>query len=189
MASSNSINTIPNAISLIRALLGPLTAMLLIANDKSMLMAALAIMVLAELSDFLDGYIARKFDQQSDFGRFIDPVSDSIYRLSVFLAFFFNDWMPVWMFILIYARDLVVPYLRTFTIQSGHSLPVRWSGKLKAVVQGASQIGVVAILSNFLGLGAIFGESSVFLLLTIATTVSVVSLADYFVEAVRITKT
>ncbi len=189
MATSNGINTIPNAISLIRAILGPLTAMLLIANNKNMLIAALAIMVLAELSDFLDGYIARNFDQQSEFGRFIDPVSDSIYRLSVFLAFFFNDWMPAWMFILIYARDLVVPYLRTFTIQSGHSLPVRWSGKLKAVVQGASQIGVVAILANFLGLGTIFGQGSVFILLAIATAISVISLIDYFIEAIRITKT
>lgn len=188
MATSNGINTIPNAISLIRALLGPLTAVLLMANDKGMLVAALAIMVLAEMSDFLDGYIARRFGQQSEFGRFIDPVSDSIYRLSVFLAFFFNDWMPVWMFILIYARDLVVPYLRTFTIQSGHSLPVRWSGKLKAVTQGASQIGVVAILSNFLGLGTVFGDNSVFLLLTLATSVSVISLADYFIEALRISK-
>lgn len=185
MQLPNSIYTIPNAISLTRALLGPVAMTLIVNNTRSSLTIALVILIIAESSDFLDGMIARQFNQVSEFGKYFDPVSDSIYRLSVFLAFLSNGWMPAWIIFLIYSRDLIVPYLRTFARQFGGSLNVRWSGKLKAVSQGLCQIAVVAIALDFI---SIYGDkiSDMYLFLSIAAVVTLLSLLDYIYGAFEV---
>ena len=151
-----------------------------------MIVVAIAFMVMAEFSDFLDGFIARHFEMETELGKLVDPVCDSIYRLTVFLAFLKNGWLPAWMFFLIYARDLIVPYLRTFARQVGHDLEVRWSGKAKAVTQGMTQIlSLLAILGLFTRSQSAT-ETIVYILMGIATAVSIGSLVDYGVTVYKI---
>jgi len=186
--SLDALLTIPNLISLMRAVMGPIALVLLLENTDSILAIALTFMLIAELSDFFDGYIARRFDQDTEIGRLLDPVCDSIYRLSVFLAFLANGWLPAWMFFIIYARDLIVPYLRTFSRQVGHTLEVRWSGKAKAATQGLSQIVTVIIVLGFYSPDIMSKEATIDLVLGFATLVSVISLIDYTWAVIGIRK-
>ena len=168
--------------------MGPIALILLLEKTDTTLGVALVFMLIAEISDFFDGYIARRFGQDSDIGKLLDPVCDSIYRLSVFLAFLANGWLPAWMFFIIYARDLIVPYLRTFSRQVGHTLEVRWSGKAKAAAQGLSQIVTVIIVLGFYSPAIMSREATIDLVLGFATLVSLISLIDYTWAVIGIRK-
>lgn len=140
---------------------------------------ALLLMVLAELSDFIDGEIARRYRQETEIGRLVDPICDSVYHLSVFLAFLAMHWMPAWMLFVIYARDLIVPYVRTFARQAGHDLQIRMSGKIKTSVHAIAQIGIMMIALGLFGQNISVDGSLSLLLLLAATGASVYSLVDY----------
>lgn len=179
---SSVLYTVPNALSVMRGLLGPIVMGLITYDIYWALLAALALMIFAELSDFVDGFIARRFNQASRLGEVIDPVCDSIYHLSVFFAFLYNGWMAPWMLFLIYARDLAVPYIRAFARQAGREINVRNSGKIKTAVHAFAQIGVVVCALGAPAGAAMEGEAAMALLL-LATAASLYSLADYGVAA------
>lgn len=188
MRASNALYSIPNVLSVLRGIAGPIVLALLMAGQPLALAAALALMIAAEISDFLDGLIARRFDQDTKIGRLIDPICDSIYHLSVFLAFLAKGWMPAWMLFIIYARDLMVPYLRTFAQQFGHELSVRTSGKVKTTIHAIAQIGVVTIAMGQLGSEITIDGQLASALLLAAMLASLYSLIDYCVEVARVVK-
>jgi CDP-diacylglycerol--glycerol-3-phosphate 3-phosphatidyltransferase len=145
-------------------------------------------MIVAEATDYIDGEIARRYDQESEIGRLADPVCDSIYHLSVFLAFLAMGWMAAWMLFVIYARDLMVPYLRAFARQSGHELNVLASGKIKTAVHAVAQLGIVAIALGLLGSEIRIDGPAPTILLIAAIAASVYSLADYVAEVGRLVR-
>ena len=178
----------PNILSMIRAVIGPICIICITRYGDTGLIVALFLMVIAEITDYLDGKIARSFSQVTDIGKLIDPMSDSLYRISVFVAFFANGWMPIWMFMIILMRDLAVSYLRIMAEQSGLTLSARQSGKWKAVAQSMAQIGVTSLL-----LLEIYGfvpdaGALVYGLLFFATAVTAYSLADYAQSVVALLK-
>ena len=179
MQPSNALFTIPNILSILRGCLGPIVMVLITQNATWALITALALMMLAEASDFVDGVIARRFKQELQLGRLIDPICDSIYHLSVFLAFLYNGWMPAWMLFIVYSRDLAIPYLRAFAKQAGHDIWVRNSGKIKTAVHAAAQIGVVLIALGLIGKPSLLGVEVSRLLLFLAAAASLYSLVDY----------
>jgi len=141
---SDPIN-IPNMLSLVRALLGlPIVALVTYGGAEAWL-AAIAVMALAEISDALDGILARRTGQVSDFGKVIDPMADSLYRALVFLAFLAVGWMSVWLVAVIFARDIIVAYVRTLSQQIGVTMSARRSGKIKAAVQAFAQFSTVGL--------------------------------------------
>lgn len=141
---SDPIN-IPNMLSLVRALLGlPIVALVTYGGAEAWL-AAIAVMALAEISDALDGILARRTGQVSDFGKVIDPMADSLYRALVFLAFLAAGWMSVWLVAVIFARDIIVAYVRTLSQQIGVTMSARRSGKIKAAVQAFAQFSTVGL--------------------------------------------
>jgi CDP-diacylglycerol--glycerol-3-phosphate 3-phosphatidyltransferase len=182
----STLYTIPNALSILRGILGPLAMMLISLETAWMLAAALALMLIAELTDFIDGIVARRYNQESRMGELIDPICDSIYHLSVFLAFLGNAWMPAWMLFAIYARDLTVPYIRTFARQAGHDLQVRASGKVKTAIHAIVQVTVVASALGLLGPSVPVNGETIHLLLLAATAASLYSLLDYAIAAARL---
>ncbi|MET0568441.1 MAG: CDP-diacylglycerol--glycerol-3-phosphate 3-phosphatidyltransferase [Hyphomicrobiaceae bacterium] len=179
MEPSNALVTIPNVLSIVRGCLGPVVMALITLNVTWALVTALVLMVLAEASDVVDGIIARRFQQESQLGRLIDPICDSIYHLSVFLAFLYNGWMPAWMLFIVYSRDLAIPYLRAFAKQAGHDIWVRNSGKVKTAAHAVAQIGVVLIALGLIGKPTILGLDLSRALLLLAAAASLYSLADY----------
>jgi CDP-diacylglycerol--glycerol-3-phosphate 3-phosphatidyltransferase len=100
-----------------------------------------------ELSDALDGFLARKFNQVTDLGKILDPMADSISRISVFLTF---TQPPVnvplvLVFIFLY-RDSVISTLRTICALRGFALAARPSGKIKAIIQGITAFFITLLL-------------------------------------------
>lgn len=107
----------------------------------------LLLLALSEFSDALDGYVARLYDQVTDLGKVLDPMADSIARISMFLTFTLDPIrlpMPL-VFIFLY-RDSVVSTLRTICALKGFALAARLSGKIKAVVQGAAAFLVLLLM-------------------------------------------
>lgn len=101
----------------------------------------------SELSDAIDGYVARKYDQVTDLGKIFDPMADSIYRLSVFLTFTLDPVkLPMGLVFIFLYRDSVVSTLRTICAFKGFALAARASGKMKAVVQAVAAFCVLILM-------------------------------------------
>lgn len=142
--------TIPNLITSSRLVLAPLTlwAHQLGSHDglhPGWLMACLAGLVLAEITDVMDGIVARRTGEVSNVGKLLDPLSDSVFRTFVFLGFVHSGWMPLWMMAVFFARDILVAYLRVFSGLQNIVMGARLSGKLKAIVQATAQIALVIL--------------------------------------------
>ena len=187
MASPIRIATLPNAISFARAACGPLVLVLLLAStSQTVLATVLTIMLLAGASDVLDGVLARSYEQASGIGEIVDPVCDAVYHLSVFLAFLSYGWIPAWMVFLIYARELVVPYLKTFVRQFGADLRLRWGAGIKTAIYSVCQIAVVAWALHSGEPTALTGDTVVYMLMSIAAASAVISTLDYIAAALRV---
>ena len=93
--------------------------------------AALALFILASLSDFLDGYIARHYNQITDFGKFLDPIADKLLVTSALLLFVEQGRMPAWILLCVIAREFAVSALRLVAVDNGRVIAAAWSGKVK----------------------------------------------------------
>lgn len=93
----------------------------------------------SELTDAIDGYVARKLSQVTDLGKLLDPMADSIYRISLYLTFTQPPVnFPLFLVFIFLARDSVISTLRTLCAFRGIVIAARSSGKLKAILQGLS---------------------------------------------------
>lgn len=124
----NRIVTVPNAISFIRLLGIPLFLWLLLAKELDLL--AFLVLVVAGATDWIDGYLARKLDQQSRIGELLDPLADRLYIAATMIGLAIRGFIPWWLVVLIAARDLVlffaIPMLRKLHVAA---LPVTYVGK------------------------------------------------------------
>ncbi|MET0524130.1 MAG: CDP-alcohol phosphatidyltransferase family protein [Nocardioides sp.] len=125
---SNRVWTLPNLISAMRLAGVPLFLWLVLGPEEDAW--ALVVLMVAGITDFLDGWLARKLDQQTVVGQILDPVADRLYILAVVLGLALREIIPWWMAISLPLRDLLmwglVPLLRT----RGYSaLPVHFLGK------------------------------------------------------------
>ncbi len=110
-------------------------------------MAAFLIACLFEITDVVDGYIARRHRQVSDVGKLLDPFADSVSRFSVFLCLLADGYVPVWMVALVFYRDALVSYLRIGAATYAVVMAARLSGKIKAVVQGFATVGITFLIA------------------------------------------
>ena len=140
---------------------------------------ALGLMLICEISDWLDGYLARCMGWVSSSGKVLDPMADSLYRISVFVALVANGWMPLWMLLIMAARDLGMSEVRLLAQQSRITLAARSSGKIKAAMQGVAQFATVSLYA--LGSGSVGDDMSFVInaLLYIATAITLWSIVDY----------
>ena len=133
--------TLPNALTCFRLLMAPAFIAFFLVEKPWGAVAALVVAIGFEITDLLDGFIARRFDCGSSLGKLIDPLADSVARFSVFLAFItestvMGDPWPVLLVAVIFYRDAAVAYIRILAASTGTVLAARTSGKVKAVSQG-----------------------------------------------------
>ena len=136
---------VPNLVTLSRLVLAPLFLVAFVGtgSGRGSLGWALALAVFFEVTDMVDGYVARRFAQTSQLGKILDPLADSISRFTVFLCFLVAGYADVWSVAIIFWRDAVVSMLRVVSAGQSVVLAARTAGKAKAVVQA---VGILAIL-------------------------------------------
>lgn len=93
--------------------------------------AALAVFILASLTDLLDGYIARHCNQVTDFGKFMDPLADKVLVMTAMICFCAMGRFPAWALVIVMAREFAVSGLRLVAVDNGRVIAAGWSGKVK----------------------------------------------------------
>ena len=91
----------------------------------------LAVFIIASLTDYVDGQIARKLNQISDFGKFLDPLADKLLTISAMVMFCQWGLMPAWALMIVLAREFAVTGLRLIAVGKGKVIAAGWSGKVK----------------------------------------------------------
>ncbi len=146
---------LPNSITAVRIVLSPIFIAFWYAGGmlirpeprpNSWLIGALAVVIVAEASDLLDGWLARRWRIVTNVGKLLDPFADTMFRFTAFLCFLGSGLAPAWMVAIIFYRDIMVAVLRNFGVLSNVVIAARWSGKLKAVVQGTVVNLIIAVI-------------------------------------------
>ena len=122
------MNTTANKITMFRIVLIPVFLVLAYTGLKYW---ALAVYIIACLSDVADGYIARHYNQVSDFGKFMDPLADKLLVVAAMLLFVEQHQMPAWALLLVVAREFAVTGLRLIAVEQSRVIAAAWSGKIK----------------------------------------------------------
>ena len=125
----------PNILSLIRIILTPLFIILLFADFKMAKVFALLVFAIAAITDAYDGHLARKYNQITPEGKFLDPLADKILVLSAFISFAFINIIDFWMVGIIIFRDLFVTGLRFIMSSSGFEFVTSKLSKYKTAFQ------------------------------------------------------
>ena len=119
---------LPNKLTLLRIILTPVFMALLYWGLDY---AALAVFIIASVTDLLDGKIARKYNLVTDFGKFADPLADKILVTAAMLWFVECGRMPAWMLMIVVTREFAVSGLRMIASDNGRVIAAGWSGKVK----------------------------------------------------------
>ncbi len=139
---------IPNVITMARVVMAPAVFFLALSDGFTPRLLAFLLFAVAALSDLWDGYLARKHDWISDFGKLMDPLADKLLIVATFVPFFmishrpgaFGDlphWgeLPVWVLVVIFGREILVTAVRQIAARRGRVIPAGKAGKYKAFVQ------------------------------------------------------
>ncbi len=137
---------IANQLTLLRLALSPVFVLVFALGGRLGYVAALLLAGVFELTDMLDGYLARTKKETSDFGKLLDPLADSVARFSVFLCFLWGGFAELWVVALLFYRDAMVAYTRVAAARAGVVLAARLSGKVKAIVQGLVILAVLILI-------------------------------------------
>ncbi len=141
---------------------------------------ALAIFIIASLTDLVDGKIARAKGLVTDFGKFMDPLADKLLVLSAMVVFVEQGRMPSWVCMTVIARELAVSGLRMIAASNGVVMAAGWSGKVKTA---CTMVGLCVMMIPQLANVSIAGSFTVNMLMWIVILVTtVVSGVEYFVK-------
>ena len=126
---------LPNALTIFRVILTPIFIYLLFSSSMYSNLYALTIFILASVTDAFDGYYARKYNIETEFGNFLDPLADKILVSSAFISFYLLDLIKLWMVVVILSRDFFITCLRIVMKKNGQSLKTSRIAKSKTAVQ------------------------------------------------------
>ena len=105
---------------------------------------SLAIFVVASLTDFVDGYIARQYNQVTDFGKFLDPLADKLLTIAAMCIYCEWGMSPAWALMIVLTREFAVTGLRLIAVQKGTVIAAGWSGKVKTA---STMVGLCVMMA------------------------------------------
>ena len=126
---------LPNQLTTLRIILTPVFLFLFISGDPVLIQISLVVYIVAAITDWYDGWLARKFNYITSWGKFMDPLADKILTSTAFFAFVEIGILELWMVILVVFRDLLVTGLRLFAEWQKKSFTTSYLAKVKTVVQ------------------------------------------------------
>ena len=147
MYTSAAFRYIPNLLTVGRILVTPLLLLLLSIPSQAGQMSAVVLFVLASLTDYYDGLLARRFGARSRLGQYLDPLADKVLILGTFIALAVEapDLVPWWAVLAIALRDVIVTGLRTWAEAYGQTLHTHRLAKGKTMLQAAFLFGVLTL--------------------------------------------
>ena len=179
--------TLPNLISLFRILLIPVMAYFLVFKDPVSGALAAGVFIIASLTDFLDGYLARRNKSVSDFGKLLDPLADKLLVVTALIMLIAidrsdGDVVPAWLVVLIVAREVAVTVLRGIALAEGIVIPADHLGKYKLLVQ---TFALVALMVHYTYWGINFYAAGMYFLV-LSAFLAVWSGVHYHVDFLRL---
>ncbi len=176
---STQILNVPNSLTLFRIFLVPLLVVVLLTKFSGREYAGLAIFLLAAITDFFDGWIARRYNQMTRLGALLDPIADKLLVSAAFISLVELQLAKAWMVVIIIGREFAVSGLRSIAAQQGVTIAASPLGKGKMV----SQIVAISllILGYELGEFRFIGE----LALWVVVLFALASAVDYFAKFAR----
>lgn len=167
---------IPNSLTLIRIFLVPFLVVVLLTRMENFELWGVAILLGAALTDWLDGYVARRRRQVTDLGVVLDPIADKLLIAAAFITLVELQLAPAWMVVIIVGREVLVVGLRAIAAAQGFSVPVSDLGKIKMVLQVCA--AALLILSGRYEILAAMGTVALWLVVFFA----LVSAARYLIQ-------
>jgi CDP-diacylglycerol--glycerol-3-phosphate 3-phosphatidyltransferase/cardiolipin synthase len=181
MLFDKSLMNLPNQLTILRVLIIPFFLIFLYMDADFTNIVATVLFVVASVTDYVDGYLARRYQIITDFGKIIDPVADKILVASSMIVLVELKRLAGWVVILMLSRDFIVGALRNFAASKGIVIPAGFSGKLKTVLQMFA-IGCLIFKGSLFGIDTFFTGK---ILIFIALFVSIYSGVIYYLEFFR----
>lgn len=132
--------TTASKVTLVRVLMIPVFMVLLLLGYH---IPALIVFVVASCTDFVDGYIARHYNQVSNFGKFLDPLADKLLVIACMVIFIQWQRMPAWAVMIVLTREFAVTGLRLVAVENGRVIAAGWLGKIKTA---STMVGLCVML-------------------------------------------
>lgn len=126
---------LPNTLTLSRIFLTPLLVVILLTRIEGKEIYGALIFMIAALTDYFDGYFARKRNQVTTIGKLLDPIADKLLTSSAFISLVELGLAPAWMVVIIIGREFAVSGIRSIAASKGFIMPANWLGKTKTVTQ------------------------------------------------------
>lgn len=166
---------LPNKLTMFRVILIPFFVVFMLVDittaDKWI---ALAIFIVASLTDLLDGKIARKYNLVTNFGKFMDPLADKLLVCSALICLVALDKIPAWIVIIIIAREFIISGFRLIASDNGVVIAASYWGKFKTTFQ---MVMICLMIADIAALNLLTG-----VVMWVALILTVVSLVDYLVK-------
>ena len=171
---------LPNMLSFLRLLITPFFILLMLKNTFYYKICSILIFSLGSFSDFLDGYLARKYNNVSTLGKYIDPLADKILIFSSFyiLYLYYPEIIESWMILIIFFRDILTMFLRTYLINNEAGFETSFLARIKTLFQ----IIVIHIFLIFhiYSPGLILHNEFFYILILSTVLITVISAFPYF---------
>lgn len=175
---NKSVLNLPNQLTILRIIIIPFFLIFLYMDKPLTNIIATSLFVVASITDYVDGYLARKYEIVTDFGKIIDPIADKILTASSMIVLVELGRLDGWIVVLMLARDFIIGGLRNFAASKGVVIAAGFSGKLKTVLQMIG-IGCLIYKNPLLGLDTfVIGTIVIY----VALIVSIYSCVIYYVE-------
>jgi CDP-diacylglycerol--glycerol-3-phosphate 3-phosphatidyltransferase len=126
---------LPNQLTTLRIILTPIFLFLFISGDSTLMQVSLLVYIVAAITDWYDGWLARKFDYITTWGKFMDPLADKVLTSTAFFAFAAIGVVELWMVIIVVFRDLLITGLRLFAEWQKKSFATSMIAKIKTTIQ------------------------------------------------------
>jgi len=126
---------LPNQLTVLRIILTPVFYLLFRTGEPLFVQISMGVYIVAAFTDWYDGWLARKFNYITEWGKFLDPLADKILNSAAFFAFVYLDILPLWMVVIIVIRDFFITGLRAVADYQNISFVTRKSAKWKTFMQ------------------------------------------------------
>jgi len=134
---------LPNLLTISRIVMIPLMAVLLLYDTLTAALIAGVIFIIATITDWLDGFLARKYEQVSDLGALLDPLADKLLITTALVMLIPLGRVPAWVVAVIIGREMAITGLRAIAAEKGVVIPAGWLGKYKTSFQCAALIPLI----------------------------------------------